>query len=624
MDIVNYVICDYNKKQEGTVSYVVVLTQIVKKHLQNEEELEMQKIQLKSLKLNILIPVVLLGLVGLLSCVWGYRSIVSLREASEIITEEQISSIICLDEINIRFEKYQKLALMYCVTHPDNRAAIAEEAEANATQIGEWLGKLEPYMQTDGEKESFANLQKGVTSYVEEISKVFEVADKDPQEGVAALNSIMTQWNDVVAADIDSLITQNDERTDVLQKEQLATAKAGQTMAFMQAVLIALVLVMVTYIVSKWVVNPIVATEKTLTGIIEGIRQGRGDLTVRVNVKSKDEIGQLADGINEFLETLQGMIQGITVNSQDLHGIVGSVSGRVESANENACDVSAIMEELSATMEEVAATVKVVDGNTLEANSQVQEMASQCNEILEYTNRMKESANKLEHSATENKAETNRMVDIIVADLNLAVDESKSVEKVKKLTEDILNIASQTNLLALNASIEAARAGEAGKGFAVVADEIRQLADSSRETANNIQTINDMVIHAVEKLVESADRLTTYITENILPDYEGFVESGKQYSSDAEQIDRNMTDYSEKSQALLRVFAEMVDAIEGISKAVDESADGVSNAAISIEELVNAINVAHEEMGRNSEIAEELKDRADNFVHEDEVVQEEM
>lgn len=152
--------------------------------------------------------------------------------------------------------------------------------------------------------------------------------------------------------------------------------------------------------------------------------------------------------------------------------------------SDNANDISAIMEELSATMEEVSATTNSVSENTTAAEGKVQKMADQTKVMSQYAQDMKKRATELEHTATENMNSTNEMIGEITTEMNQALENSKSVEKVAQLTADILSISSQTNLLALNASIEAARAGEAGKGFAVVADEIRQLADSSRETAN--------------------------------------------------------------------------------------------------------------------------------------------
>ena len=122
---------------------------------------------------------------------------------------------------------------------------------------------------------------------------------------------------------------------------------------------------------------------------------------------------------------------------------------------------------------------------------------------------MRNRADELERTAEENKKNTNIIMGDILSALQEAIEESKSVEKVNGLTDEILSISSQTNLLALNASIEAARAGEAGKGFAVVADEIRQLADSSRDTASNIQNINDMVTVAVKELIKSSDEIIT-------------------------------------------------------------------------------------------------------------------
>ena len=121
------------------------------------------------------------------------------------------------------------------------------------------------------------------------------------------------------------------------------------------------------------------------------------------------------------------------------------------------------------------------------------------------------------------KEKTVETFDGIHKDVAEAVEASKSVNEIEKLTENILNIATQTNLLALNASIEATRAGEAAQGFAVVADEIRQLADSSRETANNIQEISGKVIEAVNNLSANATEMIRFVDEKVALDYDNFV-----------------------------------------------------------------------------------------------------
>ena len=133
-----------------------------------------------------------------------------------------------------------------------------------------------------------------------------------------------------------------------------------------------------------------------------------------------------------------------------------------------------------------------------------------------------------------NKKNTGEIVTDIIGKLQTTIQESKKVEKVSELTNDILNIADQTNLLALNASIEAARAGEAGRGFAVVASEIGKLSESSRDAAVNIQSINSTVIGTVQELIKNANALVTYMEQNILPDYDNFVCAGAQYNVDGE------------------------------------------------------------------------------------------
>ena len=167
----------------------------------------------------------------------------------------------------------------------------------------------------------------------------------------------------------------------------------------------------------------------------------------------------------------------------------------------------------------------------------------------------------------------------------------------------------------MNASIEAARAGEAGKGFAVVADEIRTLADSTRETAGNIQEINLMVVRAVDALVENSHAIVNYVNDTILPDYQKFVETGKQYRDDASHINKTMNVFEERTNHLLKIMQEISDAVSGITSAIEESALGVTHATENTSTLVNNIEIVNQEMGTNQKISLQLKQEADRFTN---------
>ena len=181
-------------------------------------------------------------------------------------------------------------------------------------------------------------------------------------------------------------------------------------------------------------------------------------------------------------------------------------------------------------MSDVTNSVSGISGQLSNIGASVQELSAGSDELLRYTDKMEQSALGLKNNAIKNKNEASNMTQAIISKLQEAMEESKQVEQIKQLTNDILNIASQTNLLALNASIEAARAGEAGRGFSVVASEISQLSDSSRDTATHIQDINNLIIDAVRQLTNHANELVNYIEDTILPDYDSFVEAGMQYS----------------------------------------------------------------------------------------------
>lgn len=567
---------------------------------------------------KLIIPVAVLGCIAIMIAGVSLYSMTAVQKESNQISGEGVRATICMDEINLAFANTQKLTLALCAEPSKDLyeyvASQLTEYQSNVDSYEKELLAMDHYFTADDIQlmnETFDLLTEAQGTTVELMQTAMA---GDSAAAVAKANSVMTEWSDTIAVNMDTLISRNDELVKQNIQEQKDLYNQNMILSLILLAISFVAFVMVVVVIIKTVVKPLRKQTSELTEIIDEIKGGHGDLTKRVTVKSMYEIGQSSIGINHFIETLQNIMSNIISNSNVLDGVVGNVASSVAASSDNANDISAIMEELSATMEEVSATTNSVSENTTAAEGKVQKMADQTKVMSQYAQDMKKRATELEHTATENMNNTNEMIGEITTEMNQALENSKSVEKVAQLTADILNISSQTNLLALNASIEAARAGEAGKGFAVVADEIRQLADSSRETANNIQTINEQVIEAVQGLVVSSEKIVGYINENILPDYRAFVQGGQQYNDDATHIDNTMAEYAGEAQDILATMMEMTEAIEGISRAVEESANGVTDAATNIDSLVQSMSTVNGQMEENSTVAKNLKEESAAFA----------
>lgn len=567
---------------------------------------------------KLIIPVAVLGCIAIMIAGVSLYSMTAVQKESNQISGEGVRATICMDEINLAFANTQKLTLALCAEPSKDLyeyvASQLTEYQSNVDSYEKELLAMDHYFTADDIQlmnETFDLLTEAQGTTVELMQTAMA---GDSAAAVAKANSVMTEWSDTIAVNMDTLISRNDELVKQNIQEQEDLYNQNMILSLILLAISFVAFVMVVVVIIKTVVKPLRKQTSELTEIIDEIKGGHGDLTKRVTVKSMDEIGQSSIGINHFIETLQNIMSNIISNSNVLDGVVGNVASSVAASSDNANDISAIMEELSATMEEVSATTNSVSENTTAAEGKVQKMADQTKVMSQYAQDMKKRATELEHTATENMNSTNEMIGEITTEMNQALENSKSVEKVAQLTADILSISSQTNLLALNASIEAARAGEAGKGFAVVADEIRQLADSSRETANNIQTINEQVIEAVQGLVVSSEKIVGYINENILPDYRAFVQGGQQYNDDATHIDNTMAEYASEAQDILATMMEMTEAIEGISRAVEESANGVTDAATNIDSLVQSMSTVNGQMEENSTVAKNLKEESAAFA----------
>jgi Methyl-accepting chemotaxis protein len=564
-----------------------------------------------------MIPIGVLAVLLLGSCVINVVDMGKMMNASTKISGQYVNDISILRGVMTNFESMQKIVFAHCVTeNKDKMQSLEEEAEALKKEINTTSAQLGIHMENKEELTRYNSFKRKFNDYIANYEKAIKYSTNGyNKQAVEIADTDLAEAGRSIEEEISAIVED--------KQKKMNNAVKAQKKLFSYAIILTIVLaavavfLVVVSVVICWleISRPLVSINKKLGEVVEGIKAGRGDLTIRIPSRGTDEIGQMARGINVFIETLQKIMVQITDNSDRLDETVGEVIQRVETANDSSNDISSVMEELSASMEAISSTLTEINSNAENVGSNVSEIAGESQGLLEYATNMQSRASVLQNTAVENKQNTSGVVNSIISNLKKAMEDSKSVDRVNDLTDEILSISSQTNLLALNASIEAARAGEAGRGFAVVADEIRQLADSSRETANNIQSINNMVVIAVKELLDSSDSIVKYISETILPDYDGFVDAGKQYNEDAVYVNKVVSQFSEMSVQLEMLIKSITESISGIATSVDESADGISAAASNTNALVREITQVTDAMNNNKDIANSLNQQAEQFAH---------
>ncbi|MDE6924152.1 MAG: MCP four helix bundle domain-containing protein [Acetatifactor sp.] len=517
---------------------------------------------------RLILPIILLGVVALISnalSVFGINNVNS--NASNIVDNYMIGSE-TLQNIRYTTTNIHKMALSHIVaTDYHTMITVVAQIKEEEKILEAYLKEYEDFV-TEEDEEIYAQLLENYDSFQHAlVYLVCASADSKTQDAYAYANGDVASFGAAMEDNIDELYGAVSERT-AKARQRLLTVYIVSLIIAVASVVTCLFLVFAAIrIIKKYVITPIKGT----------------------------------------VDTLQE-------SSKKLDEVTGEVLKHTRTSGKSAGKLSSLAGSLSMAIQKVAKNAANINGSVAGISEEVRDMAEECSAITEYSAAMKNRANEMEAAAQTNTEVIRKKATDILKVLEEAIENSRSVDQVTKLTKDIVTISSTTDLIALNASIEAARAGEAGEGFAVVAAEIKSLAGSCSETAGRIQEVNQVVTNAVYNLSKNSQELADYLSETILKEFQEFVRSGRQYKEDADYVKEVIDAFNSRTDRLRNSMTEIASSIESITKAIDDGAAGITGVAGSSRSLVEDMTDITGRMDINREIVEELKKQMEVFA----------
>ncbi len=367
-------------------------------------------------------------------------------------------------------------------------------------------------------------------------------------------------------------------------------------------------IILITMIAKKVIKNLNVIDKK-----ICDIVNDHGDLTQTIESNAKDETGRIAKNVNELLRYIREIMSHIALNSEELNFSSENVANNLKCARAQLNDVADIIQQMSATMEETSASISGIDELTQQINDAICQISDSSEDGALLTAQIQQTANTVKQEAIEEQNNVMVCFEQMSRVVGEKIKQSKTVENISSLTDEIIAMTRQTNLLSLNASIEAARAGEVGRGFAVVASEIGKLASESANAASKIEEVSHNVIMAVEELAQESQKMIVFMNQITTNCYEKLVNMGKDYSHDSTKINEMMRQFQIQAKQLHENMDNISHSITEVNSAVEENTKGiygVSGMSAAISENVSDIE---EQADTSFVISKKLRTEVNKF-----------
>ena len=356
----------------------------------------MQKKARISIKYIILIPVFILGIVSIFSNLEAIMNIRRVNTNATEITDTYMVRISELEKIQRETQNLHKLALSHIIaTNLDTMIELVDSVRQEEEVVQSYLDDYRKYL-TQDDQAAFEQLQADYTDMNYEIANLMAYSANSQNEAAYALaNGAIADYSNSMQQQIDIMVESANAGSEEAKNQLIATYQAAIMRNTITITISIISLIAALFCVFYQIIRKLAITNKELNSIIKGIENGQGDLTRRVSILSNDEISDLGNGINTFMDKLQSIMKMIIENTTEMENVVSEVQESVKASNDSASDLSAVTEELAATMQEVGNSAGTINQNADSVRDEVDTIAEKSIGINDYSKEMKAEKQEL-------------------------------------------------------------------------------------------------------------------------------------------------------------------------------------------------------------------------------------